>query len=158
MTENEIYQKLAKEFGDKIIEFKDDKNFDPFIKVQPDAIVDICLYLRDDNELLFDYLVNLTGMDYGKDLGVVYHFYSMKYNHRFVVKVDLPRDNAKLETVEKVWQTANWHEREAFDMFGIEFENHPYMRRILTPEDWVGNPLRKDYKPEEFYHGIKIAY
>ncbi len=158
MESKEIYELLLREFSDNIIEFKDEKNFDPFIKVKPEIITDLCLYLRDEPELMFDYLVNLTGMDYGKELGVVYHLYSMSHKHRFVIKIELSRENPELPTVEQVWKTANWHEREAFDMFGIVFLGHPYLVRILTPVDWEGFPLRKDYQTQEYYHGIKVPY
>jgi len=107
---------------------------------------------------MFDYLVNLTGMDYGKELGVLYQLYSMSHQHRFVIKIQLSRENPELPTVEQVWKTANWHEREAFDMFGIVFLGHPYLVRILTPVDWEGFPLRKDYQTQEYYHGIKVPY
>lgn len=158
MEAKDIFEMLKTEFGDNILEFKDDKNFEPFIKVKPSIITELCLFLRDDSRLLFDYLVNLTGMDNGKELGVVYHLFSMKFNHRLVLKIDLEKNNPRLPTVELVWKTANWHEREAFDMFGIIFEGHPFLIRILTPYDWEGYPLLKDYKVQEYYHGIKVPY
>jgi len=158
MEIKEIYEKIKIEFGDAILELKDEKNFEPFIKVKPEVITELCLFLRDDSNLMFDYLVNLTGMDNGKELGVVYHLYSLKYYHRLVIKIDLDKSKPTLPSVELVWKTANWHEREAYDMFGIIFENHPNLIRILTPYDWEGHPLLKDYKVQEYYHGIKVPY
>jgi NADH-quinone oxidoreductase subunit C len=158
MLANEIFDKLKNEFGDDIISFNEDKSTEAFVVVSRDRIVEICLYLRDDSEMKFDYLVNLSGVDYGKNLTVVYHLYSMTLKHRIVLKVELDKESPNLSTVEKVWKTANWHEREAYDMFGIMFDEHPFMVRILCPYDWVGHPLLKDYKEPETYHGIKVAY
>jgi len=158
MEAKEIYEKLLSKFDDGILEFKEDKTIDPYIKIKPEILPDLCFELRDNEDFLFDYLVNLTGMDYGKDLGVVYHLYSMKHKHRIVLKVDLNRDNPVIPSIEMIWKTANWHEREAYDMFGIIFEGHPFLVRILTPYDWEGYPLRKDYVTPEYYHGIKVPY
>lgn len=158
MTSNEIYDKLKAEFGDDIISFTEDASTEGFVLVKPSRITEVCLYLRDDAEMMFKYMVNLSGMDYKTNLTVVYHLYSISLNHRIVLKVELDRDNPVVPTVECVWKTANWHEREAYDMFGIVFEGHPYMVRILCPYDWEGFPLRKDYKEPETYHGIKVAY
>jgi NADH-quinone oxidoreductase subunit C len=88
----------------------------------------------------------------------VYHLYSFALNQKLVVKVLVPKSNPVVPTVSDVWATANWHEREAFDMFGMTFEGHPDLRRILCPEDWEGYPLRKDYKVQEFYNGMKVPY
>jgi NADH-quinone oxidoreductase subunit C len=98
-------------------------------------------------------------MDYtGGKLGVVYHLHSMKWNHKIVIKVEVPAENPHVPSVESVWKTANWHEREAYDMIGVIFNGHPDLRRMLLPEDWVGHPLRKDYQVQEFYNGMKVPY
>ncbi|MPN12648.1 NAD(P)H-quinone oxidoreductase subunit J [bioreactor metagenome] len=93
-------------------------------------------------------------MDYKDSLGIVYHLYSMKYNHKIVIKVKLDRQHPVIQSVERVWKTANWHEREAYDMFGVYFEEHPDLERILCPEDWEGYPPRKDYVAPKEYRGI----
>ena len=95
--------------------------------------------------------------------GVVYHLSSIIKNHQIVLKVNLENDRALtnlpiFKSVSEVWKTAEWHEREAFDMVGIYFENHPDLRRILLPDDWQGFPLRKDYQNAEEYHNIKIEF
>jgi len=103
----------------------------------------------------------LSGVDYGNGtLGVVYHIYSMKHAHSFVLKVKVPVENPVVKSVESVWKSANWHEREAYDMFGIVFEGHPDLRRILMPYDWPEGsyPLRKDFQVPEFYNGMKVPY
>jgi NADH-quinone oxidoreductase subunit C len=158
MLASEIFESLKSEFGEDVISLTEDAANEAFIIVKPERIVEISLYLRDEPKMLFDYMVNLSGVDYPKILTVVYHLYSIKNNHRIVLKVELNKETPNVPSVEKVWKTANWHEREAFDMFGIIFDNHPYMVRILCPYDWEGFPLRKDYKEPESYHGIKVAY
>lgn len=82
----------------------------------------------------------------------------MKWNHKIVLKVNVTADDPHCASVEGVWRTADWHEREAYDMFGIIFDGHPDLRRILMPDDWEGFPLRKDFQVPEFYHGMKVPY
>jgi NADH-quinone oxidoreductase subunit C len=158
MTANEIFEKLKEEFGDAIIELKDEAPSDPFITVESAKIFDICHSLRDDDAFLFDYLSCLSGLDKKEELQVVYHLYSMTHRHTIVIKASVPKDNPNIPSVERIWKAADWHEREAYDMFGIIFEGHHNLIRILTPYDWEGYPLRKDYKEPEYYNGIKVAY
>ena len=103
----------------------------------------------------------VTPIDNGVAAGtleIAYNLYSIPYNLHLMLKVTLPRDNAEVGTISHIWKTAEWHEREAFDMYGIKFTNHPDLRRILLPADWEGNPLRKDYKHQEYYRNIKVEY
>lgn len=120
------------------------------ISVEKNSIVKVAEFLRDDNDLAFDFLsdvcgVDRTAIDNKNTFEVVYHLYSLKRNHRVRLKVQLPASEPKIDTVTNVWKTADWHEREAYDMFGIIFEGHPDLRRILMPEEFKGHPLRKDY-------------
>jgi NADH-quinone oxidoreductase subunit C len=85
---------------------------------------------------------------------VVYHLLSYRHRHAFVLKVEAARAAPVIPTVEVVWKAANWHEREVYDLFGVDFPGHPDLRRILLPDDWVGHPLRKDYQEAGGYHGI----
>ena len=159
MIPQEIHDALKSTFGDAILEAKLDGVIDPWIKVAPDRIRDVAKFLRDDERTLCDALMLLSGIDYTKGrLGVVYHLHSMKWNHKIVLKVDVTVDTPHCQSVEAVWKTANWHEREAFDMYGILFDGHPDLRRILMPDDWDGYPLRKDYQVPEFYNGMKVPY
>ena len=166
MTPNEIYEKLKAKFGEaKVPGFVENEVGDNWVNVTPDAIAEVGLFLRDDPEMKFDGCQCLSGMDWGDKLGVVYHLYSYNLSHRLVIHVDVERSENPLEpspqevqSVAGLWPTANWHEREAYDMFGIRFANHPDFRRILCPDDWEGWPLRKDYMVQEFYRGMPVPY
>jgi len=102
--------------------------------------------IRDDENMRFDYLMNLSGVDYEKYMEVAYFFYSYPRDEYLAVKVQTERDGGSVPTVMDVWPTADWHEREAYDLLGIGFTGRE-ISRILLPDDWVGHPLRKDYKP-----------
>jgi NADH-quinone oxidoreductase subunit C len=153
----EIQQKLEGKFSGKIREAKLDV-VDPFLVVETDAIVDMGRFLRDDPELAFDTLHCLSAVDYLKEdrIEIVYHLTSLKHRHWIVLKVFLPRTEPRMSTVEKVWPTANWHEREAYDLYGVVFTGHSDFRRILLPEDWPGHPLRKDWVWPDEWHGIAV--
>jgi NADH-quinone oxidoreductase subunit C len=117
------------------------------IYVGPEAIVDAAAFLRDDPELSYGFLENLCGVDYlGRDprFEVVYHLLSFKNHHRVCLKVGLPERDPAVPTLTGLWATANWQERETYDLLGISFTGHPGLQRILMPEDWEGHPLRKD--------------
>jgi NADH-quinone oxidoreductase subunit C len=159
MTPQEIFETLRSRFGDAILEAKTEGVIDPFVKVSPLSLKEISLFLRDDEKTLFDVLMCLSGMDYtGGKLGVVYHLHSTSLDHKIVLKTEVTAESPHAASVESVWKTANWHEREAFDLFGIVFDGHPDLRRILLPDDWEGHPLRKDYAVPEFYNGMKVPY
>ncbi|TKB95923.1 NADH-quinone oxidoreductase subunit C [Pedobacter cryophilus] len=155
---------LIAKFGDEVIIAEERSHLQPALVIHPNFISDVCLTLRDHPETWFDFLSSLSGIDYGveqKKFGVVYHLSSIIKNHQIVLKVMLENDRDEnnlpvFKSVSTVWKTAEWHEREAFDLLGIYFENHPDLRRILLPDDWEGYPLRKDYKTAERYHQIKI--
>jgi NADH-quinone oxidoreductase subunit C len=117
------------------------------LHVGPEAIVDVARFLRDDADLNYSFLENLCGVDYlGRDprFEVAYHLLSFKNRHRVALKVGLPEREPSVPTITTLWATANWQERETFDMFGIVFTGHPGLQRILMPEDWQGYPQRKD--------------
>ncbi|MCX7918937.1 MAG: NADH-quinone oxidoreductase subunit C [bacterium] len=116
--------------------------------VPANSIYPICLYLKETSDLAFDSLMCLSGVDRGENLEVVYHLFSMIHLHKVTLKVQTPRTDPKIPTVSTLWRTADWHEREVYDLFGIVFLGHPDLRRILMPDDWVGYPLRKDYNRE----------
>ncbi|MDI6780128.1 MAG: NADH-quinone oxidoreductase subunit C [Bacteroidota bacterium] len=159
MVATEILNKLKSQFSDAIIDFKLEGVLDPFVKVKTESIREVSYYLRDDSDLQYDTLMCLSGVDLGKGiLSVVYHLASIKHKHKITLKVEVSVEDPKVPSIESVWKTANWHEREAYDMFGIIFTDHPDLRRILLPDDWDGYPLRKDYQVQEYYQGIKVPY
>ncbi len=159
MTPEQIHEKLRQKFEDAIVEFNAEV-LDPYVKIESAWLLEIAKFLKQEPELQFDSLMCLSGMDYGADdnLGLVYNLHSMKRKHKIALRIDLPREAPSVPSVESVWRTADWHEREAFDLFGIHFENHPDLRRILCPDDWEGYPLRKDYIVQEYYHGVRVPY
>ena len=159
MTAEEIHQQLQERFAEHVCAFDGDAR-DPYIVVEASAIHEIGEYLRHDPDLQFDLLMCLSGIDYGpeKTLGVVYHLFSTTWRHYITVKVEIPRAGGVVPTVSDIWRTAEWHEREAYDLYGMRFDNHPDHRRILLPDDWEGHPLLKDYEVQEFYQGIRVPY
>ena len=122
------------------------------ITVDREAIIPICRFLKEEPELRYDFLADLCGVDWwGKReprFEVVYNLYSIARADRIRVKIRVP-EGVEVPSVTGVWPTANWHEREVFDMFGLRFMGHPDLQRILMPDDWEGYPLRKDYPVEE---------
>ena len=119
------------------------------ITVSPEYLHELALQLKLTPETSFDFLFCLTGMDWGLELGVIYHLESTTHRHKLVVRVNTPdRENPVLDSVSDIWRTAEFHEREVFDFFGIKFNNHPNMKRLFMPFDWEGYPLRKDYVDE----------
>jgi len=158
MNPNEIHERLRAAFGAAVIEAKLDA-LQPWIRIAPEKINAVCQYLFSEGDCAFDYLMCLSGVDYNNGtLGVVYHLSSIKHRHKIVLKTTCPKDNPHVASVSMIWGTANWHEREAYDLFGILFDGHPDLRRILLPYDWEGHPLRKDYKVQEFYSGMRVPY
>lgn len=165
---------LKQKFGDKIAGANLEA-IDPWIEVTPDGLPEVCRYLKHDPDLQFDMLSCITAVDYlepdpkkakkaGWDphLEVVYHLWSVPNKTTLVLKVMLPRwkndqegELPEVPSVADIWRTADWHERETYDLSGVFFTGHPNLRRILCPEDWVGHPLRKDYEQPLEYHGIR---
>lgn len=166
MTIQEIAKELAVHFPDISIELVEGVRSpvtsaqvgDSALIVPAEKILEICQSLQQNEVFSFDCLSNLTAVDRKDKFEVVYHLFSYKHKHSLTLKVVLPRDeNAHLLTVEGLWGCANWLEREVFDLFGITFDGHSDLRRIMLPEDWIGHPLRKDYQEQEEYHGISTT-
>jgi len=174
MLPAEIIAVLEAEFGARIKDRKLD-TLDPYVVVEPENLVDVCRYLRDDPQLRFEMLNNISGVDYLEidpkkapkagyepHIELVYHIQSVTQCHRFTLKVMRPRwkdgkpgELPEVPSLCDVWRSADWHEREVYDLIGIWFIGHPDPRRILCSEDWVGHPLRKDYEFPLEYHGIR---
>ena len=133
---------------------------DPFVVVKAEQWGEIAQLCRDDSRLGFDLLSCISGVDYpereeGPEIEVIYHLDSTVNHHGLTIKVKLPRSDPRVASVEEIWRTADWHERETYDLVGVVFEGHHNLVRILCAEDWVGHPLRKDYESPDSFHGIK---
>lgn len=172
---DEIFEILKNNFNEAVFSIDKETPTETIISIDPLQIHKVGAFLRDHEELKFDSLMCLSGVDdangtkvkeedgteiiQGGTLSVYYHLHSVYLKHKITLKVSTQREDPKVESVENVWKCADWHEREAFDMVGIIFLNHPDLRRILMPYDWeAGYPLRKDYKNPEFYQGMKVPY
>lgn len=175
MMVEEIFQRLRERFGE-VVQPGNFAAIDPWIEVRPAELPEVCQFLRDDPAMQFEMLNCITAVDYLETdakklpktpvvphIELIYHLSSLTRRHRLTLKVMLPRwrDNLpgqlpRVPTVCHIWKTAEWHEREVYDLSGVEFVGHPDMRRILCPEDWVGHPLRKDYQMPVEYHGIRV--
>ncbi len=158
MNPLEIHDNLKAKFGDAVVEAKLDA-LQPWIRIEEKRMKEIAVFLHDEETFHFDFLMCLSGVDYNNGtLGAVYHLFSMKHRHKIVLRASCSKEHPHIQSVSSVWGTANWHEREAFDMYGIIFDEHPDLRRILCPDDYPGHPLRKDFKVPEFYNGMKVPY
>jgi NADH/F420H2 dehydrogenase subunit C len=145
---NEALQSLISTWIPEL-EFTAEKSQFLNITVQPEQLHQLMSQLKSNPETNFDYLFCLSGVDWGTALGVVYHLESTTHRHQIVVKVKTEdRENPTFDTVYDIWRTAEFHEREVFDFFGILFTNHPNLKRLFLTEDWDGFPLRKDYVDE----------
>ncbi len=174
MSGENLLDRLSRQFG-AAIRGANLEAIDPWIDVAPEGLVAVCRYLRDEPDLRFDMLNCISGVDYFEPdpkkaakagfephVEVVYHLSSIPHKHTLVLKVlvprwqdDTPGNPPEVPSVASVWRTADWHEREVFDLSGVMFTDHPNLRRILCPEDWVGFPLRRDYEMPLEYHGIR---
>ena len=174
MSGQTFLDRLKARFGDRVTG-ANLTALDPWIEVAPEGLVELCKYLRDEPDLRFNYLNCISGVDYFEPdakkaakndwqphVEVVYHLSSVVNKTTLVLKVILPRwkndkpgELPEVPSVSGVWSTANWHEREVFDLSGVRFTSHPDLRRIQCPEDWVGHALRKDYEMPLEYHGIR---
>jgi NADH-quinone oxidoreductase subunit C len=155
-----IRELIADHFGAEVV--KEAANFHPpAVLIQPQKIKEVCRFLQNHPDIYADSLSCLTGIDNGPQantMEVIYTLYSIPHGHHFQLQCIIDRSKPEIDTVSDVWRTADWHEREAFDLLGITFTGHPDLRRILLPTDWEGHPLRKDYEHQEKYHGITVKY
>ena len=176
MEQAAIYRLLVDKFGENAVLAWIEEGPQPMATIAPEKIAEVAQFLREDPQLDFDLLMCLSGIDWdgydedgkGKsvailgyhedgtvetsdrvaegEFGVAYHLYSYRHEHKFALQVRIPRSNPFVPTVSSIWPTALWHEREAFDLVGIQFGGHPDLRRILLEDGWEGHPLRKDYQ------------
>jgi NADH-quinone oxidoreductase subunit C len=156
----QVAERIRERFPDELLDVREYAG-QVSVTLKKGKILEIGRHLRDDPELSFDYLIDVCGVDYlgkkEKRFEVVYHLYSMKHRHMVRLKAEVGEEDTTIDSVTPVWAGANWHEREAFDMYGFIFNGHPDLRRVLLPEDWEGYPLRKDYPvkgPEKEWSGF----
>ena len=146
-----VVDKVQAQFPNTILsvtEFREEVT----LRVAKDAWYDVHVFLRDDANARFNFLVDVTAVDYplrDKRFDAVAHLYSLEYHHRLRTKASVGEDEP-IASLVPVWGGANWMERETFDLFGVRYEGHPDLRRIMMPEDWEGYPLRKDYPVEGY--------
>jgi NADH-quinone oxidoreductase subunit C len=147
-----VLQRLREHVGDALREVKVWRHETTILLAPPD-LLRVCRFLKDGPELAFDFLSSVTGVDRlslpdnSPRFEVVYHLYSLQYKRRLRLKVRVD-EGEPVPSVTAIWESANWHEREVYDLFGVPFADHPDLRRILMPDDWEGHPLRKDYPVE----------
>jgi NADH-quinone oxidoreductase subunit C len=140
-------KKLSVKFPDSIIKTHSFR-FDDTAIVKREDILGICEFLRDDDDLRYNFMMDLTAVDYlGREprFEMVYHLYSLKYNRRVRIKAGVPESDCSIDSITPLWVGANWFEREVFDLYGIQFKGHPELKRLLLYEGFEGHPLRKDY-------------
>jgi NADH-quinone oxidoreductase subunit C len=140
-------KKLTEKFPDSIIETHSFRNDDTAV-VKKEDVIKVFSFLRDDPELLYNFMMDLTAVDYlGKDprFEVVYHLYSLKHNTRVRIKARVSESDCSIDSIISLWISADWFEREAYDLYGIHFQGHPNLKRLLLYDEFKGHPLRKDY-------------
>ncbi len=157
MTIQEIFNHLKSKLPSAELTL-DEIEPDGAIHIKADDLVEVCMVLRDDEQLQFSSLMCLSGIETADNLATVYHLHSMTLLHKVtLVCGDSKEEKVHIPSVSGVWAAADWHEREAYDMYGIIYDSHPDFRRILCPDDWEGFPLRKDYVPQDVWHGIPLT-
>ena len=155
MTTSEIHELLKARFGDDLSVTAPPKG-DAWVTVKRERYLELCQLLKLDSTYGLDYCEDVTAVDQPKKglIEVVVHLLSLRTRASLVVKVELDRASPSCPSLYPVWRTADWFEREVYDLFGVEFTGHPDLRRIMLPDDWVGYPLRKDYQEQGGWHGI----
>ena len=155
LTFAQVYGKIREKFPDAV-EAVVECPGDPYIVLKRDSLLAVCGWLKTDPEMQFDLLSCVSGTDDKTNFWTVYHLTSIPKIQRAVLKVKLDRAEPSVPSLVPLYKAADWHERETYDMYGIKFDDHPDLRRILLPEDWVGFPLRKDYEFPDEYQGIPL--
>lgn len=166
MEISEIKELIASTLGAKSLVGEVENSSPICLIVDSEKIAEVVSLLHTNSSTYFDFLSCITGVDNGAEQGtleLIYHLYSIPFDLHLALKVILPRNIEdevlpEVPSISHIFKGANWHEREAFDLFGISFSGHPDLRRILLPADWEGHPLRKDYQQQAYYHGIKVSY
>jgi NADH-quinone oxidoreductase subunit C len=156
MTTSEIHDLLKARFGEDVGAPSPPQKGDVWLPVKRERLVEVARFLKETAGLDFDFCEDLTAVDWPARnvIEVVVHLLSYKHKHALKLKVEADRADPVVPSLYPVWKTADWFEREVYDLFGVTFTGHPDLRRILLPDDWVGHPLRKDYQEAGGWHGI----
>lgn len=147
MDESPTLKRIREHFADTVLSAHSYLGQDTVV-IAESHLVQLAEFLRDDSELRFNYLMDVTAVDYWKEkprFEVVYHFFSLEKRLRLRVKVPVDEPDLEVDSLSSLWSSANWYEREVYDMFGVKFRGHPDLRRILMYPEFEGHPLRKDY-------------
>lgn len=158
MTTEEFKSLIDSKIGEGVVLSIDENATPKALVIDSTKVEAVMALLKDDSSSFCDLLSCLTAIDNGPEtntMEVIYNLYSIPLEHSIMIKTVISRENPEIETVTHLWKTADWHEREAYDLFGITFNNHPDLRRILMPADWEGYPMRKDYVEPATYRGMK---
>jgi len=162
---HQIQQLITEQFGEGYVIEVATAASPICLVIETDKLLEVAQFLHTHPSTYFDSLSCITGVDVPENqvLEVIYHLYSIPYNLHLALKVIVPRNQEgealpEVPSLTPIWKGADWHERETYDLLGINFVGHPDLRRILLPADWEGYPLRKDYEAQTYYHGIKVAY
>jgi NADH-quinone oxidoreductase subunit C len=160
MQPRETYSLLVASFGEGVSDFTEGpETKDAFCRVRPERLLEVATTLRDHPALQLDFLECITAVDWPKvnQIELVYHLFSYSQRHSFGLKVTLPREAPTVASLASLWDSADWLEREQYDLMGVVFAGHPDLRRLLLPEDWEGHPLRKDYQQPAEYRGMRTT-
>jgi NADH-quinone oxidoreductase subunit C len=151
LTFEQVVDRIKGALGDAVVEFSAGDGI-PAVRLAADAVARAARFLRDDEELAFDFLMYVTAVDYPDEdkITLVYHYFSYRNEQSLMVKADVPRRGAAVRSIAHVYAAADWLEREVYDLFGVTFEGHPNLTRILTPEGFEGHPLLKDFTNEDY--------
>jgi len=152
MVTDELKAKIEADFKEDSSSIAATAQKEILVTVKPESYLSLCQKLRDLPEYGFQHLSCLTAVDYPKEnkITVVCHLWSYVHAHQLTLKLEVPRDNPKAPTLENIWKSANWFEREVFDLYGVVFEGHSDLRRIMMPDDYQKHPLRKDFSDDGF--------
>lgn len=150
--------KIGKLIQQKFPDSLSDSLNEEFIGVKREKWIEVAEYIKSNSDIYIDSLQCITGIDLGNNiLQSRYNFHSMRHGTLIEIRISVTRDSPNIPSIEKIWRIGDWFERETYDMYGIIYDGHRDLRRMLLPEDWEGYPLRKDYEEQETYHGIVVG-
>jgi len=157
MTIQTLIDRLPTECADHLLHSVSEGTH-PHVLLKPEGLTAVCACLKTDPHLRFDLLRCISAVDRPAEnaIELSYELLSIPFARSAALKVRLDRTRPEIDSVSAIWPAANWHEREAYDLMGVHFRNHPDLRRILMPDDWVGHPLRKDYRDPVEYRGLRV--